>query len=208
MLSGKQLGLFGMVTLLLLMASPAYAASSTPATAGAPLFIALAIAYLSRRRSVGGWLFYYYFQLYGSVLIVFLIGAAAIDNFKPASWDDNALYGLFIISVVPVYLVKAAEVIMASKLLMKRLRNTKNVNYLRYTLVAAIIFNLIGVIIDYYHFIDNIAFSTLTLVFSIIWYFYFTDSYRVYYVFNQWEGKWNYEAFRHSKSIKQRAIPK
>ena len=181
---------------------PAYAAQANTSTAGAPLFIALAIAYLTRRMSIGGWLFYYYFQLYGSLLLSLLLGGLIIENLNPEGWEDRAQYSLFIISTVPMYLVKIIETIFATRLLVKSQRNSNNVKVLRYILLASVVVYATSLAIDYYNFPDNIALSIFGFVFATIWALYFFVSYRVNYVLSNWSGEWDYPSFKQRVTVK------
>jgi hypothetical protein len=179
-----------------LVAFPAHAAAINPGTAGAPLGIALAIAYVTRRMSIGGWLFYYYFQLYATLLISLLLGALVVENLNLSGWEDKALYMLFVISTVPIYLMKIVETLFATRLLIKSQRKSKNVKTLRYILSASVVFYAISLTIDHYHFPDNVALDVFGLVFAFIWALYFFVSYRVNYVLSNWSGKWDYKTFK------------
>ncbi len=196
----KALWFVGVVLVASLLPFPAYAASTNPGAAGAPLFIAIGIAYVTRRRSIGGWLLYYYLQLYGAVLITTLLIATIADNLQPTGWEDKALYTLFVISVVPALLLKALEAIFATRLLVKSQRNEKNVKIVRYILLTSVIINAISLAIDYYHFHGNLPLSIFALIFSSIWCLYFFLSYRVEYVLSRWTGMWDYDSFTGKKT--------
>jgi hypothetical protein len=168
-----------------------YAASNeTPRqpTVRAGLFIAFAIAYLSRRRAIGGWLLYFYIQLYLSFAISLLFFPQIISNLNPKQWDNSLLYVMFILSVVPVILAEFMEIIAATKLLFRK--NIKNVTFLRKILLALLTTSAIAFAIDIVYFKDDPAFifDILTLVFAIIWSLYFFKARRVRLVFieNNW----------------------
>ena len=118
--SKKVLSFFGLVLVVSMFPFPAYAASmNSSVTYGAPLAIAVGIAYVTRRMSIGGWLFYYYLQLYANVLITVLLSFVVINNMQPTGWGDKTLYTLFVLSIVAMFLVKAIEAIFATRLLVK-----------------------------------------------------------------------------------------
>ena len=191
-------------------AFPAYAASTTqtsPGMATAPILLALAIAYVTRRMSIGGWLFYYYLILYGSILMNLFLGVLTIENYNPAGWENETIYILFLISTLPLYIILLVEMIFATKLLIKSKRNPKNVKILRNILVASVIINLIIFGIDYSYFPDNLAISGLALFLSGIWCSYFIVSERVKYVFENWSGNWDYQSFKDRKTIKSESPP-
>lgn len=202
----KALWFVGLVLVVSLLPFPAYAASTNPGVAGAPLFIALGIAYVTRRMSIGGWLFYYYLQLYGTVLITMLLSAVIVDNLQPTGWEDKTLYTLFVLSVVPTLLVKALETVFATRLLFKSQRNEKNVKVVRYILLASVIIGATSLAIDYYHFRDNLPLSIFALIFSSIWCLYFFLSYRVDYVMSRWTGVWNYDSFKEKKAAEPEKV--
>jgi len=187
--------------------TPSYAASTNIGTVAAPLFIALGIACVTRRMSIGGWLFYYYLQLFGSLLLSLLLGGLMIEDLNPEGWEDSALYTLFVITTVPLILIKIVETLFATRLLIKSQRNAKNIKVLRYVLLASVIVYIISLPIDYYHFPDNVVFSVLGLIFASIWTLYFFCSFRVNYVFSNWSGTWDYQSFK-QKQIAKNSIAK
>ena len=91
---------------------------STPVGGG--LIVGLAIAYLARRREIGGWLLYYYMQLYLSVVVSAILFAVSIGSLSPDGWDSSARYVLYLISTLPVWLVLFAEAVLATYLLFRK----------------------------------------------------------------------------------------
>lgn len=163
-------------------------------TFGAGLFVAWAIAYLSRRRAIGGWLLYFYIQLYISLLFSLLFLLVTLGNLRPAEWDSSKLYVLNFVSTVPVLLLIFGEVVAATLLLVRR--SEANVKILRKVLVALVMASAIALGIDIAYFDDQAAtlyFDVVTLVFAAIWLAYFYKAKRVRLVFI--EGKWDYEVY-------------
>jgi hypothetical protein len=187
----SRLRLIGMF--MLIAASPAFAASGdTPRQplAGGGLLVTLAIVYLSRRRAIGGWLLYFYVQLYLSLAVSMIFIPQVISNLNPRQWDNSFLYVMFFLSVVPVLLVEVIEVIVATRLLFRR--NENSVRVLRNTLVALVITSAAAIAIDLGYFRDaSLFFDVLTLAFAIIWTLYFSRSKRVRSVFI--DNKWTYD---------------
>lgn len=151
--------------------------------AGGGLFIAFAIAYLSRRRSIGGWLLYFYIQLYLSLFISLIFVPRVVSNLNPSQWDNSFLYVMFFLSAVPVLVTEFLEVFSATKLLFRR--NEQNIKFLRNTLIALVVTSAIALAIDVVYFRDNLAmvFDVITLVFAIIWSLYFSKAKRIQMVF-------------------------
>jgi hypothetical protein len=173
----------------------------TPSTAfGGWFWVALGIVYLTRRRKIGGWLFYYYVQTYVGIVVLFLASAFSLENYQPSAWQDNALYTLFVISTLPFYFLKLLETTVATLLLFKSYRSQQFINYLKYVLIAEVVVEGLTFFIDYNHFPDSVVFTVMGGILALIWYLYFGSSYRVYCVLAHPDWSWNYEEFKKSKS--------
>jgi hypothetical protein len=159
---------------------------------GAGLFVAWGIAYLTRRRAIGGWLLYYYIQLYMSLLVSLIFFPQVISNLAPGEWDSTMRYVLFVLSTVPVVLAQGLEAFAATRLLFSR--NEKNLHFLRKVLVALVAASGVSLAIDIAYFPEapSIALDVLTFVFSGIWTAYFLKAKRVRLVFI--ELAWDYAA--------------
>ncbi|MBN1547237.1 MAG: hypothetical protein JW902_11305 [Syntrophaceae bacterium] len=193
---------FGFMLFFVLFPLSACAAeASNPAFVAAPLGITLAIAYVTRRMAIGGWLFYYYLQLYIGVLLTIAFIPAIVNNLQPTGWEDKTIYGFFVFSIVPPLLVKVLEVIFATRLLFKSQRNEKNVKTVRYVLLSSVIFSIISLVIDGYYFRENAGLSIYAVIFASIWCLYFFYSYRVDYVLSRRTDPWNYDNFKKSKAV-------
>jgi len=192
------------ITLLLTASSALAADGRTPGAAYGGFWVALAIAYLTRRRKIGGWLFCYYFQAYAGFAIFFLVLALSLQNYQPSAWEDKALYTLFITSTLPSYLLKLLEATFASLLLFKRYRTQQVINYLKYILITEVVIQGMTLFIDYYHFPDNVALTMMGGILALVWYSYFNSSFRVYCVLSHPDWHWNYEEFKKSKSQSKR----
>ena len=173
-------------------------ALATPAdqgqnTVGAGLFLAWAIAYLTRRRAIGGWLLYFYIQLYLSLLIALLFIPRVIANLNPGSWDNANLYVLFFLSTVPVLLTQAFEAYAATLLLARR--NESNLRVLRLALLALVVSSgaALGIDIGYFSEGPTLFFDVLTFGFACIWCAYFWRAKRVRIVFV--ERSWDYASY-------------
>jgi hypothetical protein len=58
--------------------------NTVPSTGATWFFIAFGIAYVSRRRAIGGWLLYFYLQLYASLAISILSFPKLVPSFSPS----------------------------------------------------------------------------------------------------------------------------
>mgnify|MGYP005854213751 CR=1 FL=1 len=147
-----------------------------------------------KRKPIGGWLLYYYMQLFigtaFSILMTLISIGTLAENLNVANWGNETMqYFLFVVSFVPSNILLIAELVFGSMLLSKKFRNRKFYNFLRIIIAASFVFGLIGFIIDSSYWPENIAFDILEMIGSAFWFLYFTFSKRVKMVIV--ENKWN-----------------
>ncbi|MEO6824864.1 MAG: DUF2569 family protein [Nitrosospira sp.] len=170
---------FGLLTLSL----PVYAAtetikSSLLSTIG--ILLALMMWYVCVRRQkkeIGGWLLYYYIQLYIAAITVVLVTISTFDSYLPKTWINSPdLYPFFLLSTVPGLLLFFSQLVVAEKLRMSR--NYAYVLILRYVLFADLAASLIAIIVNnkYFEGSSTAFFNMVTMIWPIIWipYFYFS----------------------------------
>lgn len=157
---------------------------------GAGIWVVLAIVYLSRRRPIGGWLLYFYVQLYLGFAVSLIFLPQVFSNLNPSNWNNSLQYVMFFLSVVPVLVAQLTELYGATQLLFRK--NESNVKFLRNTLIALCASSAVAIVIDLNYFKDDpgLFFDFLTLFFSAIWIWYFSKARRVKLVFI--EKKWVY----------------
>ncbi|MBI5892851.1 MAG: DUF2569 family protein [Deltaproteobacteria bacterium] len=195
------------MAIVLLQATSVLAASAdthqSPA-AGSGLFIAFAIAYLSRRRAIGGWLLYFYLQVYLSLLFSLFFVPQVISNLRPSNWDNALLYVMFFLSVVPVLVVELVEVSAATILLFRR--SEANLNFLRWTLIALVVASIASIAIDLVWFKEDtgIVFDFITAFFAVIWAVYFRKARRVRAVFI--DKNWVYDSQSKKRILTTEAV--
>ena len=122
-----------------------------------------------------------------------------LSNLNPNQWDDSLLYVMFFLSTVPVLVTEVIEVFAATILLFRR--NEQNVKFLRYALIALVAIVSIALVIDIVYFRENptLFFDILTLVFAIIWTFYFLKARRIRLVFI--ERNWVYTPYSGKRAL-------
>ncbi|MGD0949303.1 MAG: DUF2569 family protein [Candidatus Binatia bacterium] len=159
---------------------------TTSSPAGGGIIGALIMWFICNRRrtqEIGGWLLYYYIQLYVGVVLTVVITAISFDNYLPASWNDAPnLYPLFLLSTVPALLLLPIQLGVAEKL--RKSRDYSWVHILRYVLWIDFAGAVVATFIDLNYFADNLTFDALALVWSLVWLPYFYVSKRVSRVFN------------------------
>jgi hypothetical protein len=156
------------------------------------LLIAWPIAYMSRRRAIGGWLLYFYIQLYISLVISLIFLPSVISNLNPSMWENSTLYVFFFLSTITVLLAQGFETVAGSLLLYRR--DEKTLKLLRKAILAMAVTSGVSVGIDIAYFQETaaIVFDLMTFIFSIIWSLYFSKAQRVHIVFI--EKIWDYAA--------------
>jgi hypothetical protein len=182
----EQLRTLGQLTAVFLSSIPAFAwdseAKSTTPFGGAPG--ALLMWWICSRRKeqpIGGWLLYFYIQLYVSAAVSLVFIALSVKNYNPDIWHSMTLYWLWVISVLPAQFLMIVQVVLGS-IMLKR-REWKWVQYLKLAFGLDFAFALLSTCIDNWHFADNVFFNFVTIAYSIAWLLYFWRSTRVKAVF-------------------------
>lgn len=159
--------------------------SNSKPFSGIGLIGALIMLYIcaSRRKNeIGGWLLYYYIQMYIGVIIMVIVFLFSFNNYRPSSWSGNiGLYLLFLLSVIPILLLQPLQLIVAEKLRLSR--DFQFLKYLRYVLWADLAFSAVSTIIDIGYFPSCVPFDVIGFLWPIIWLPYFYKSKRVRSVF-------------------------
>ncbi len=158
------------------------------------------IAYLTRRRAIGGWLLVFYIQLYMGLAAFLPIGFLAfpevISNFNPAKWNSAKLYVLFVLTWTLLMATPGLVVFAGTRLLFEK--SEKNLLFLKKVLFAwvAAIFIFVAIYPAYFSNRSTIVNpeDVFLLFYSVIWCLYFLKSRRVRLVFI--EKAWDYAFFR------------
>ena len=153
---------------------------STPMLPGG--IIAWIICNGRKRNPIGGWLLFYYWQLWSGLLITAAFFATNIQSYVPENFDTGLLFGRFLASTVPVLLLLLVQLVVATMLL--SFRTPDMLRLLRWTLVAQAVAVAMGAAIDAKYYPDNIVFSVLALIQETLWMLYFFKSTRVRHVFD------------------------
>jgi hypothetical protein len=165
--------------LALLLASSSSNSNYTPGVPGG--IIAWIVCYKQRRSQIGGWLLFFYWQLYGGILLTLLFFVIAFQSYVPESFDDAGLYHLFLWSTLPILLLFATQVVVGTMLL--SVRSWELLKLLRWVLVGEFAACLLAMIIDTKKFPDNLFFDVWDAIGPAIWSLYFFLSKRVKHVF-------------------------
>ena len=160
------------------------ASSGTQSTPMLPGGILAWIICNGRKRSpIGGWLLFYYWQLWSSVVMSAAFFAMNIQSYVPENFETGKLFALFLTSIIPSLLVLLVQIVVATMLL--SFRTPDMLRLLRWTLVAQVSVVAVGLAIDAKYYPDNLVLSVVFLVQEILWMAYFFKSNRVRHVFAQ-----------------------
>lgn len=149
--------------------------------------IAWIICYKHRRSEIGGWLLFFFWQLYGSILMTAIFFVAGFNSYVPESYSDARTYHLLLISVVPQIVIMLIEVAIGTMLL--SVRTWDMFKLMRFTVLAAAIWFWISVSIDSRVFPESVILDVMSAVTSTAWTAYLFLSKRVRHVFetHDWE---------------------
>jgi hypothetical protein len=173
-------------TLLLLLASSN--GTSAPTVPGG--ILAWIICYRARRNPIGGWLLFFYWQLYGSLFLTTVFFVTSIQSYVPENFDSTEKFALFFVSVVPELILYLAQIAVATISL--SVRTWDVLKLLRLLTAAHVLAGVLGLVIAAMYFPDSEAIG-ITLVLDVIpqtlWLIYFFSSRRVKHVFknHDWE---------------------
>jgi hypothetical protein len=180
--------LFGIVVALVSFGAPAFAADSRAQAAPVPgaglgaLFTA-SFCISRRKQEIGGWLLYYYIQLYLGAVLSIPIFALSFNNYRPSSWSvQPALYPLFLLSTVPGVLIPPVQLIIA-----ERLRQSRDSAWLptpRHVLWIELAAAVLAILLDSKYFdLNSAGLDAVGLIWPGVWLPYFYISNRVNRVF-------------------------
>jgi hypothetical protein len=159
--------------------------TSTPTTPTLPIgwLVMWWICSRNKTKPIGGWLAYYYYQLYfGLIISCFLIAGVSIHSYVPENFPGmQRTFYLFLASSLPSLLLMLFQGAVATFLL--AIRTWDLVELLRKVLVLQAIAEGIGLGIDAKYFPDDFALGLLSFVPTVLWTFYFFKSERVRRVF-------------------------
>lgn len=142
-----------------------------------------AVCYINKKKAIGGWLLFYFIQLYLSTMLDAILNIAGISVFSPASWGNIKLYILNLITTIPTTLFLLTLTIMSFWMIPKRKRSWKVIKIVKVILILDLVFSLMAVIVDSIYWPDARYFSIVGLIWTTAWLSYFSRSKRVHAVY-------------------------
>jgi len=169
-----------MRSLALLVIAASNSNQYTPSFPGG--IVAWIVCNARKRNEYGGWLLFFYWQLYSGIVMTAVFFVMNFQSYVPENFDHPATYYWFLASVVPTIVIFLLQVAVATILI--SVRTWDLLLLLRGLIVAQVVAAGVGVIIDVKYFPDNVALGIfMTLVPESLWMAYFFASKRVKHVF-------------------------
>jgi len=135
-----------------------------------------------KRSEYGGWLLFFYWQLYSGIVMTAIFFSINFQSYVPENFDDPARYHLFLASAAPSIVLFVLQAAVATILI--SVRTWDLLQLLRWLIVAQVVAAMVAVMIDAKYFPENVALNiTLTLIPESLWMGYFFGSKRVKHVF-------------------------
>lgn len=153
--------------------------SYTPSFPGG--IVAVIVCNANKRKQIGGWLLFYYWGLYSGIFLTALFFLAAFQSYVPETFDDPRKYHLLLLSIVPVFVVLAAQLVIGTISL--SVRRWDVIRLLRLIQIAGIVAAALSIAIDIKNFPDGLTFDCLDIFSFSVWALYFSKSKRVRHVF-------------------------
>lgn len=149
--------------------------------------IAWLICSRRKKQAVGGWLLYYYWQLYAGLLVSTLFFAMNLQSYIPENFNNLNQFALFLGSTVPTLVLFLMQCAVATLLLVTRTWDV--LRLLRCVMAFELGASVIAAGIDSKFYPDNLGIDVLTIVPTALWVAYFFLSKRVKHVFQR--GDWD-----------------
>lgn len=136
-------------------------------------------AVIRRKHAVGGWLFYFFWQLLLGLAL--LVGTTHWKLYLPGEWAGPAAYFLYAVSNLSRAALLAAIGVICIR--MVRTREWQWVCGLQYALLTYAFLTLLKLPVDIFYFPEALTRDALSLAFPCVWMVYFGASRRVRGVF-------------------------
>lgn len=139
------------------------------------------LCWFRRKEEIGGWLMFFFYQVYAGMFLSVLIVAKQIVVYMPRPWKNETNHIFFIMAAIPRLLGFLMILIIATILLKKRelswLSKLRLVMGIELTLMAC------SLLIDVYRFPSAFTFNLTQAILLSLWLTYFYQSQRVHQVF-------------------------
>jgi hypothetical protein len=134
-----------------------------------------------KRNRMGGWLLFFYWQLYSGLIVTAVFFAINIQSYIPENFDSSSKYPLFLASTVPSLVLFVLKCAVAT--LLYSAPTWDMLKGLRWVMVAELSADVLAMVIDSVYFPDNVGFNLITIFSGLIWIGYMFRSKRVRHIF-------------------------
>ena len=155
--------------------------STNPTFPGGGGILAWIICYRARRNEIGGWLLFFYWQLYGGLLMTVIFFSMNVQSYVFENFDDSRKFYMYLASVGPYIILYLAQLAVGTLLL--TVRTWDLLQLLRWLTAGQVAASLVSIVIDSNYYPDNVALNFLTLIPQSLWLAYMFKSARIKHVF-------------------------
>lgn len=148
----------------------------------APLGLLFAwLCWFRRKEEIGGWLMFFYYQIYAGTFLSVLTVAKQFSVYMPRPWKNETNHIFFVMAAIPRLLGFLMIIIIATILLKKR--DLLWLSKLRWVMGIELTLMACSLLIDSYRFPSAFTFNLLQAILLSLWLTYFYQSQRVHRVF-------------------------
>jgi hypothetical protein len=171
-----------------ILAASSSSSQYTPTYPGG-ILVAWLICNGAKRSAIGGWLLFFYWQLYAGLLMSALFFSMNIQSYIPENFDSTKKFLLFLATTVPDLLLYLTMVAVGTTLL--AVRTWDLLCLLRWVVLASLVVKIAGLAVDaIYPDTNELEFLTyISIIADSLWLGYLFRSVRVKHVFqsHDWE---------------------
>ena len=141
-----------------------------------------------KRSAFGGWLLFFYWQLYSGMIMTVIFFSINFQSYVPENFESHRQFYWFVASTVPTIVILALQVAVGTILI--SVKTWDLLQLLRWLFVAQLVVMIAGIVIDANYFPDNLTIGIITgLIPETAWMAYLFTSERVKHVFqtHDWE---------------------
>ncbi len=139
------------------------------------------VCYASRRNEIGGWLMFFYYQIFGTIGLLLLHIVWRFREFLPSWWESEWDHIIYLAAFLPrlfgFLLIGAVALVLLSR------REWFWVRNLKVGLGAGMVLTATSLLLDLFFFPSAALTNGLRLIMLALWLLYFSVSKRVHHVF-------------------------
>ena len=145
--------------------------------------IAWIVCNARKRSEIGGWLLFFFWQVYSGIIVTTLFFTINFQAYIPENFSRQpAIYYWFLATAVPVIVIFVLQAAVGTMLI--AVRTWDMLRLLRGLIAAQVVASLVAVVIEAKYFPEDLPLAIMmTLIPETLWLFYFYASRRVKHVF-------------------------